>query len=256
MLLPRKETTMTKRLLVLWTCMVLIGGAGAGCMAGEPTVVPATETVAAATVTATVATATSTAATVPDAPTPTSGAAQGTATPAPTSTTAATPTTETAPAWQPDGTIGPDEYAHTTQAARVTLHWTNDDQFLYVAVSAETGGWVSVGLDPENRMQGANFILGFVQGNETSIADMYGTEPTAVHPPDEELGGTNDIVAYGGREEGGTTTIEFQIPLDSGDAYDKPLSPGSTYPVLLAWGTVDEFLPYHGGRGASEITLD
>jgi hypothetical protein len=63
-------------------------------------------------------------------------------------------------------------------------------------------------------------------------------------------------VAYGGREEGGTTTIEFQIPLDSGDANDKPLSPGSTYPVLLAWGTVDEFQVYHAARGLSEITLD
>jgi len=105
-------------------------------------------------------------------------------------------------------------------------------------------------------MQGANFIFGYVQGGETSIADMYGTEPTAMHPPDEELGGTNDIVAFGGREEGGTTTIEFQIPLDSGDANDKPLSPGSTYSVILARGTADEFLVYHAARGVSEITLD
>lgn len=243
---------MIKSHLLLWLCILLIGGAVAGCTPAEPTVAVATATAtapAAATATApAVAAATSTAA--PDPPTPTSGAAGATNTPAPT------PTAEPAPAWQPDGVISPDEYAHTTQAVGVTLHWVNDDEFLYAAVSAETPGWVAVGLDPENRMQGANFIFGFVQGDQTSIADMYGTEPTAVHPFDEELGGTNDIVAYGGREEGGTTTIEFQIALDSGDAYDKPLSPGSTYPVLLAWGTVDEFQLYHGGRGVSEITLD
>jgi hypothetical protein len=249
---------MKKPHLLLWLCILLIGGAVAGCTPAEPTAAAATATVtapAAATATAPAA-ATATSIAAPDPPTPTSGAAQATNAPAATSTTAPTPTAEADPVWQPDGVIGPDEYAHTTQAAGVTLHWVNDGEFLYAAVSAQTAGWVAVGLDPENRMQGANFIFGFVQGDQTSIADMYGTEPTAVHPLDEELGGTNDIVAYGGREEGGTTTVEFQIALDSGDVYDKPLSPGSTYPVLLAWGTVDEFQPYHGGRGASEITLD
>jgi hypothetical protein len=105
-------------------------------------------------------------------------------------------------------------------------------------------------------MQGANYIVGAVQGGQATIADMYGTQPTVAHPVDEELGGTDDIVAYGGQETGGRTTIEFQIPLDSGDAYDKALVPGESYVVLLAMGSTDELLAYHATRGASEITLD
>lgn len=48
--------------------------------------------------------------------------------------------------------------------------------------------------------------------------------------------------------------IEFQIPLDSGDSYDKPLVVGKEYRILLAWGPNDD-LGYHGGRGATAITL-
>jgi hypothetical protein len=232
---------MRKAFAVLGTCALLVSVIGGGCTTASPTS-SAPEAVPTATTGTT--------------ETPTVGATATTASTSASDPPTATPTTALGPAWQADGVIGADEYARTTQAARVTFHWTNDDQFLYAAVSAETEGWVSVGLDPENRMQGANFIFGYVQGGETSIADMYGTEPTAMHPPDEELGGTNDIVAFGGREEGGTTTIEFQIPLDSGDANDKPLSPGSTYSVILARGTADEFLVYHAARGVSEITLD
>ena len=76
------------------------------------------------------------------------------------------------------------------------------------------------------------------------------------HPADESLGGSDDILEYGGVEEGQVTVIEFKIPLDSGDEYDKPLKPGSSYTVLLAWGATDDLTSYHGGRGAGQITLD
>jgi hypothetical protein len=154
--------------------------------------------------------------------------------------------------------IGEGEYAHQIEQAGVTFHWANDAEVLYGALSAQTGGWVSIAFDPEARMQGANYVFGYVQDGQTLIEDMYGTQPAgpSSHPPDEQLGGSNDILEYGGLEEAGVTVIEFSIPLDSGDEYDKPLQPGSSYKVLLAWGAGDDLESYHGGRGAGEIVLD
>jgi len=171
-----------------------------------------------------------------------------------------TPPTEPArpsSAWQADGVVVDGEYAHEAIIGEVRLWWRNDAEFLYLAMEAPTTGWIAVGLDPTNRMEGANFIFGAVADGEVQIWDAYGTAPVgANHPPDEDLGGTNDIVTYTGVEEDGVTRFEVRIPLDSGDEYDKPLQPGSTYPVIAAVGTSDSFDARHSSRAQGEITLD
>ena len=163
------------------------------------------------------------------------------------------------PYWVPDGLIGEGEYRHSTEVEGITFHWVKDGEHLYAAVAAETAGWVAVGFDPDMQMPGANIIFGHVKDRTASIEDMFGIRPNMpdAHPSDEQQGGTNDVLEYAGREEGGLTVIEFKIPLDSGDRYDKPLSRGASYPIILAMGPGDDFDVYHGGgRTYGEITLD
>jgi len=161
------------------------------------------------------------------------------------------------PAWKADGVISDGEYAHETTIGDVHLWWRNDAQYLYVAFEAKTNGWVAVGLDPETRMKGANFIIGMVSGGQAKAVDAYGTaEMGASHPPDEDLGGRNDIVASAGVQEGGVTRFEVQIPLDSGDKYDKPLKPGGTYKVIVAMSGSAQFNAPHMSRSTGQITLD
>jgi hypothetical protein len=161
------------------------------------------------------------------------------------------------PAWQADGAISPGEYAQQTEMAGLTFYWTSDGEYLYGAMSAMTNGWIAVGFDPEQRMKGANYIFGYVQDGETFIEDMFGTEPAGPgsHPPDTTLGGSNHILEYGGQEAGGRTVIEFKIPRDSGDAYDKPLTSG-THNLIVAVGPSDDFSTIHDSRGATTIDID
>jgi hypothetical protein len=49
--------------------------------------------------------------------------------------------------------------------------------------------------------------------------------------------------------------IEFQIPLDSGDAYDKPLTPG-THTLIAAVGLSDDFASKHARRGGTRIDIE
>jgi len=198
----------------------------------------------------------------PAAPPPTETPVPPTIVPAkPTSTPLPVATEPVAPQeviWDADGVIAEGEYEHGVEVAGVEFHWSNDDVHLYGGMAAETSGWVSVGFDPDQRMQGANYILGYVKGDDTVVADMYGTKPAGPgsHPPDEDLGGTADVVEFGGREEGGVTVIEFKIPLDSGDQYDKPLDRGATYNLIAATGRSDDLQSIHASRGMGQITLD
>jgi hypothetical protein len=209
-----------------------------------PTAVPATAAATAVSGPATEATP------VPATEAP---AAQPTDTPAPTPTEAPE---EPAFAWEADGTVGEDEYSGSVATAGVTFHWRTDGELLYGALSAATRGWVSVGFDPDQRMQGANYVYGWVKDGQAEVMDMFGTRPSGPnsHPVDTELGGQSNIVAFGGVEADGATTLEFQIPLDSGDANDKPLAVGETHTILLAFGPNDD-LNYHTQRGATEFEL-
>jgi len=91
-----------------------------------------------------------------------------------------------------------------------------------------------------------------------SGADMFGLKPSGLgsYPPDEELGGSNDIVEYAGREEGGLTVIEFKIPLQSGDRYDKPLRSVGSYDLIAAMGRGDDFACGHVFRGYGRMVID
>ena len=157
--------------------------------------------------------------------------------------------------WNPDGIIDKGEYAKTVEAAGVSVHWSTDEKFLYGALSAKTKGWIAVGFDPDSGMAGANYIFGYVKDGKTVVADMFGSGGYS-HPLDTDLGGTDDIKATGGSENGGVTVIEFQIPLDSGDAKDKPLVSGKSYRIILAHGNGDSFSSPHTSRGSAKLKLD
>lgn len=156
-----------------------------------------------------------------------------------------------------DGVIAPGEYAHQTVIGKVTFYWSNDDQYLYLAAEAETSGWLGIGLDPENRMQGANYIIAADRNGAPSLYDAYGQGAVgATHPEDTQIGGSDDLVASAVLVQGGVVRLEAQIPLDSGDQYDKVLQPGETYPVIVATGTGFQFSAPHDFRAMGEMTLD
>jgi len=155
-----------------------------------------------------------------------------------------------------DGTIHTGEYAHAMEAGGFRVYWTNDAIVLRMGLLSPGTGYLAIGLDPERRMHGANFILGAVRNGHTEVRDDYGTGSLS-HSADVDNGGSSDILAYAGRELNGQTTIEFIIPLDSGDAFDKPLEPGKTYEILVAFhNTDDSFSARHSQRGSGELRLD
>ena len=131
----------------------------------------------------------------------------------------------------------------------------NTEELLYVALSSPGTGWVSIGIDPDSGMKGANFIFGYVEDGETYVSDEYGVSSFG-HKPDTEEGGEDDILEYAGTEGDGTV-IEFIIPLDSRDELDKPLMSGSSYNCIVALhATEDDFSSKHTGRGAVTLSID
>lgn len=155
-----------------------------------------------------------------------------------------------------DGVISTGEYAHSTKVAGVEVHWTNDHRVLCVGLVSPGTGYVSIGLDPVDRMLGANFILGSVSEGVLTMRDDYGNAATG-HDADTALGGTDNVLSAAGHQWADQTVVEFVIPLDSGDSTDKKLVPGGSYPILVAYHDLsDDFSMRHNRRGGGQIVLD
>jgi hypothetical protein len=148
------------------------------------------------------------------------------------------------------------EYSHGIAARDLRFLWTLQADSLDIKLSAPTNGWIGVGFNPETpeNMKGANFLIGYVKGGEAQVFDHYGTEMKK-HKDDEKIDGKSDLSNVSGSEQDGQTTLEFTIPLDSGDAKDTPLTAQGDTVVLLAYGRSDSIVLKHRFRAILKVNL-
>jgi DOMON domain/Eukaryotic cytochrome b561 len=147
-----------------------------------------------------------------------------------------------------------DSSMNQVSVSGITFSWELTEDFLDGTLEAETEGWIAIGLNPEQMMQGADFIIGYVKDDEVFIQDDYGSWLTS-HVSDLSMGGQDDIQIIGGEESGGRTVIRFRKPLTSADEFDHNIIRGETISVLFALGTKDDFTSMHRGRGKADITF-
>jgi len=128
------------------------------------------------------------------------------------------------------------EYQHSLTAEKMTFDWSVVGDQLAVKLNAPTTGWVAVGFNPSKKMKDANIVIGYVKKGKVKIVDHFGTAATQ-HKGDKKVGGAGNVTVVGGSEEGDSTTIEFSIPLNSGDKKDGVIDPTADTTVILAFGT-------------------
>jgi hypothetical protein len=139
-------------------------------------------------------------------------------------------------------------------SAGVTLRCRVEGDALHCFLSAATGGWVAVGFVPSQMMKDANLIIGYVADVAGHIRDDWGVSQTE-HDADVSLGGTDNVVLISASETGGVTLLEFTIPMNSGDVFDKALTAGGDVLLILARGDDDNFTAMHSAVGTGTLTL-
>ncbi len=158
-----------------------------------------------------------------------------------------------------DGIIEEGEYAFSASFddGHFSLYWSIEGEHIRMAMKGKTTGWVSLGMEPTRKMKDADMIIGWVDENGiSSVLDCYSTGDYGPHPPDTTLGGTDDILDFGGTENDGWTIIEFERLLDTGDAKDRAIRSDGSLTVIWATGDADDHTDGHGGRrGSGTIEL-
>ena len=142
-----------------------------------------------------------------------------------------------------DGVIAKGEYGTPMVVANTTIAVARSADVLSVAVSAQTQGWVAVGLG-SNRMDGATIFIGYVAGGKLQLKIQQGRGHSH-----SDL--TSDaIIASAGKEVDGWTTIELAL---------KPaafiVKGQKELPFIVAYGTADSFFALHAGRWTGTVKL-
>jgi len=147
------------------------------------------------------------------------------------------------------------EYQHSIDLNKMTFSWSIQGEQLHVKLTAGTKGWVGIGFNPSQQMKDADYILGYVKNGKVSVTDAFGVR-VKEHIDDTAMQGVNNVANVSGSESGGVTTIEFSIPLHSGDKADSRLKTNATVTVLLAFGRGrDDFQDRHRYRTSLQVNL-
>lgn len=153
-----------------------------------------------------------------------------------------------------DGSVATDEYRQSVadESTGMKLHWTIAGDEIFFAIEVPNQGWVSVGIGGEGpMMQGADFLMAYVDDEGVHVEDHFGTGPTS-HVADVEEGGSEDLQESAGSEHDGTTVIELKRALDTGDPNDQPITSQETR-VLFAHAGSDDFTAYHAARSTQHV---
>jgi hypothetical protein len=158
-----------------------------------------------------------------------------------------------------DGTIDSGEYANRLEQAEGSYHllWRIEGELIHMAISAETEGWVAVGLDPVVVMDNADMILGWVEEDQTvHVLDAHSLGPNGPFAADETRGGSDDILASAGAQQEGRTTVEFSRLLDTGDDLDAPIRSDGGNKIVWAYGASDDINRAYERFGQSYLRSD
>ncbi|MBN2050378.1 MAG: DOMON domain-containing protein [Spirochaetales bacterium] len=132
-----------------------------------------------------------------------------------------------------------------------TFTWKIVGNEIEATMSAPTTGWVAVGFNPTNKMQGATYVIGYVKDGTAQLRHDWGHSPIG-HRAVTDMGGVSRVTLISGREENGRTELSFRLPLNPGDQYFTPIKAGERNTVIWAFGSNngDNYTAKHTKRGS------
>ncbi|MCE7735521.1 MAG: hypothetical protein GPJ54_11630 [Candidatus Heimdallarchaeota archaeon] len=154
-----------------------------------------------------------------------------------------------------DGIISQNEYGTSFEhnLRSILINWEHNAENLAIGIVAPSTGWVAWGAGAN--MSYTNIIMGGITGSSVYCLDMNGVGYT-IPDNDTDSGGTDDIIECESTEDLDSTTLEFIIPLNSGDILDPGMDIGTVIEMFFAFSISgsDNLLSDHGGpAGRTEL---
>lgn len=120
-----------------------------------------------------------------------------------------------------------------------TFQFWHEDGRLYSRFSAPTTGWVAIGFNNEERLEGTRFVIGARVGSSFHAEEHIAVVPG--HPKVQDLGfapAVKDVVGYVSES---STIMRFSLPHLLADSDNPTLLSGTRSYLMLAWSHHTDF---------------
>ena len=127
------------------------------------------------------------------------------------------------------------------------------ERILKVKIFAPKPAGLLVGFDPKSTMKGANFVIGYVEGNQAVLQDQFGV--SSFRRTSLTWNWAEKMISWKSRLSFSPTARSSVSPFPwiPGDPYDKKLEAGKTYPIILAYGKTTDLAKRHAKKYSAEL---
>lgn len=122
----------------------------------------------------------------------------------------------------------------------MTVRYSHRGDTVSFQLSAPTTGWVAIGFNEYQRMEGSHLIMCRIINGIPEVIEHYTSQPGR-YKPIIKLGGKNAITNISGTQDNNNTSISFNITTNPIDQYHKDLSTDKEYYIILAYSQSDDF---------------
>jgi hypothetical protein len=158
-----------------------------------------------------------------------------------------------------NGTIARGEYPRemSFDNGNFRLLWKIQGDAIFMAIDAKAAGWVAIGFDPTNIMANADMIFGIVdKSGKLQSIDAWSTGMFGPHPPDQDQGGQNSILASAAGRSRDRVVFEFSRKLNTADRLDKVIPAKGSFKVIWAYSSSPQFNAKHSRAGKATLMMD
>ena len=142
----------------------------------------------------------------------------------------------------------------TISRNKMKVSWYYKADKIYFEMSAPTDGWVTIGFNTTSGTKGAYLLMGNVINSKPNVTEHYTLNP-GNYKAITELGEKNQVSNVWGVESSSGTSIKFSLPVKPVNKYQKDMSEGNKYTMIIAYSQEDDFQHHSIMRTSVNIKL-
>jgi DOMON domain len=136
----------------------------------------------------------------------------------------------------------------------MTVSWYHQNDRIYFGMSAPTNGWLAIGFNVSDDIKGTYLLMGNVVDGKANVIEHY-TVGVGNYKPLTAFAVPLQVKHVEGVEDKKITVINFSLPANANNKYQKDLSPGLKYILHIAYSQEDDFHHHSMMRTSINISL-
>jgi hypothetical protein len=137
---------------------------------------------------------------------------------------------------------------------KMKVSWHYEGDRIFFEMSAPTDGWVTIGFNTTSGIKDAYLLMGNVVKGELQVVEHYTLSP-GNYKTINSLGEASQVKDIKGEENSNRTTLNFSLPIKAKSKYQKELSEGTEYTLIMAYSQEDDFEHHSIMRTSANVEL-